>query len=327
METANSRYDAIIVGGGHNGLTCAAYLSRAGLKVLVLEARRLLGGACVSEELIPGAIFSSCSYVQIMLRQEVVDDLELKRHGLLSVAPELQEIGIWDDGQHVMFWEDSARTLKSIEQLSPEDGPNFLRFVTRLRRFGDITRSLLLSDPMAVEDIRALFASTGEEDLFEEFVLLSAEDMLSRYIKSDRLRGFMMFMGMVSTWGGPSTPGTAYVYGYHAQGEFEGVFNRFGLPEGGMGMISNAMASDISEHGGDIRTDAQVARILVEESRALGVILENGERIYADVVVSNADPVRSLVHMLDHGVLSNDMREFGGPHRSAGLARPDTSAD
>jgi phytoene dehydrogenase-like protein len=309
MDTASIRYDAIIVGGGHNGLTCAAYLSRAGLKVLVLEARHLLGGACVSEELIPGAIFSSCSFVQIMLRQEVVDDLELKRHGLLSVAPELQEIAIWDDGQHVMFWEDAARTLESTEQLSPEDGPNFLRFVTRLRRFGDITRSLLLSDPMPVESIRTLFASTGEEDLFDEFVLLSADAMLSRYIKSDRLRGFMMFMGMVSTWGGPSTPGTAYVYGYHAQGEFEGVFNRFGLPMGGMGMISNAMASDISEHGGEIRIDAPVARILVENGRAFGVILENGERIYADVLISNADPVRSLVGLLDHGILPDDMRE------------------
>lgn len=301
--------DSIIIGAGHNGLTCAAYLARAGQKVLVLEARDVIGGACVSEELLPGGIFSSCSYIQMMLRQEVVDDLELGRHGLVSVAPDLQELAIWEDGDHVLFWEDAAKTLRSIEKHSPEDGPNFLRFVARLRRFGDITRSMLLSDPMSAEELRALLAQTGEEDLYEEFVLLSAEELLTRYIKSDRLRGFMMFMGMVSTWGGPSTPGTAYVYGYHAQGEFEGVFNRFGLPKGGMGMIAAAMAADVREHGGEVRTGAPVRRILVQDGVANGVELTNGEVILATRIVSNADPYRSLVSLLDPDVLPPEDRK------------------
>jgi phytoene dehydrogenase-like protein len=296
-------YDTIVIGGGHNGLACAAYLARAGQKVLVLEARDVLGGACVSEELLPGGTFSSCSYIQMMLRQEVVDDLELSRHGLLSVAPPLQEYAVWEDGDRLLFWEDAASTLESIERHNAKDGPNFLRFVTRLRRFGDVTRSLLLSDPTSSDDIRALFAASGEEDLYEEFVLLSAEELLSRYIDSDRLRGFMMFMGMVSTWGGPRTPGTAYVYGYHAQGEFEGVFNRFGLPKGGMGMIAAAMAADVREHGGEVRTGTPVSRVLVEDGRAIGVALSSGERLLASTIVSNADPRRSLISLLDEGVM------------------------
>jgi phytoene dehydrogenase-like protein len=302
-SVSDKSYDAIVIGGGHNGLTCAAYLSRAGMKVLVLEARDVLGGACVSEELLPGATFSSCSYIQMMLRQEVVDDLELARHGLVSVAPPLQEFAVWEDGDKLLFWEDAARTLESIERHHAKDGPNFLRFVTRLRRFGDVTRSLLLSDPTSADDIRALFAASGEEDMYEEFVLLSAEELLSRYIASDRLRGFMMFMGMVSTWGGPKTPGTAYVYGYHAQGEFEGVFNRFGLPSGGMGMIAAAMATDVVEHGGEVRTGAAVRRVLVEDGRAIGVELASGEHIFAGTIISNADPRRSLVGLLDETAL------------------------
>jgi phytoene dehydrogenase-like protein len=122
MSTA---YDVIIIGAGHNGLTCANYLARAGLKTLVLEARAVLGGACVSEELVPGGTFSSCSFVQIMLRQEVVDDLELKKYGLVAVAPRMQEMGLWDDGAKIMFWQDADKTLKSIENNNRADGENF----------------------------------------------------------------------------------------------------------------------------------------------------------------------------------------------------------
>jgi len=304
----SSTYDVIIIGAGHNGLTCANYLARAGLKTLVLEARSVLGGACVSEKLIPGGTFSSCSFVQIMLRQEVVDDLELKKYGLVSIAPRMQEMGLWDDGARIMFWQDADRTLQSIEQNNRADGENFLRFVTRLRKFGDITRSMLLSDPCSAEQLRQVFTEAGEPELFNEFVMMSADALLSRYNLSERLRGLMMFMGLVSTWGGGETPGTAYVYGYHAQGEFEGVFNRYGLPVGGMGMISDAMADGLKAHGGEIRLSSPVRKVLVSEGQAIGVELVNGETLYAPVIVTNTDPKRALTTLLDPKDLAEGLR-------------------
>jgi phytoene dehydrogenase-like protein len=297
-------YDAVIIGAGHNGLVCANYLARAGLKVLVVEARPIIGGACTTEELIPGGWFSSCSFIQMMLRHEVVDDLELRKYGLISVAPEMQEMALWSDGDHVMLWQEVDRTLRSIEAHSKEDGPNFMRFATRLRRFGDITQSALLSDPPTADELHHAFAQAGESELFEEFILLSAEELLSRYIKSDRLRGFMMFMGMVSTWGSPTTPGTAYVYGYHAQGEFEGHFGRYGLPKGGMGMIADALAASLRAHGGELRAGVPVKSVRVEVGQATGILLADGSAIAAKTVVSGADPKRSLVDLLPGGALT-----------------------
>ena len=304
----DQRYDVVVIGAGHNGLVCANYLARAGLNVFVVEARSIIGGACTSEELIPGGTFSSCSFIQMMFQSEIVADLELAQFGLRSVAPEMQEMAIWQDGDHVFLWQQIDRTLKSIERHNKPDGANFMRFVTRLKRFGDITGFMHLSDPPTVEQLERVFRDAREHQLFEEFIVLSAEELLARYIESPRLRGLMMFMGMVSTWGGPRTPGTAYVYGYHAQGEFEGHFGRYGLPDGGMGAISRALQNGLEAHGGAVRTGAPVARVLVEDGVARGVALEPGEIVSADIVVSNADPIRSLVGLLPEGALPADMR-------------------
>lgn len=304
----DGKTDVVVVGAGHNGLVCANYLARAGLKVLVVEARPIIGGACTSEELIPGATFSSCSFIQMMFQSEIVADLELAKYGLRSVAPEMQEMAIWEDGDHVFLWQQVDRTLKSIERHNKADGANFMRFATRLQRFGDLTGFMHLSDPPSVEQLQKVFNDAGESDLFEEFVLLSAEELLERYIESDRLRGLMMFMGMVSTWGGPKTPGTAYVYGYHAQGEFEGHFGRYGLPDGGMGAISRALKNGLEAHGGSVCTDAPVREIRIEDGAATGVVLQSGKVVAAEIVVSNADPIRSLVGLLPEGTLPADVR-------------------
>lgn len=320
--TSMNRYDAVIVGGGHNGLVCANYLARAGLSVVVLEARHVVGGACVSEELIPNSTWSSCSFVQGMLRPEIISDLELAKYGLVSKSPDTQGFALWDDGDHFFIHKELDRTLASIEKHSKGDGENFLRFASRMKRFGDVTRDVLLSEPMSRSEFIKLFEDEGEHELLQDFVFSSARDLTEKYVKSERLRGYMNFLGMVSTWGGPSTPGTAYVYGYHAQGEFEGILGRWALPVGGMGAITRALAASAMAHGAVIRTDAAVQGVKVGGGEATGVVLASGEEIDAGLVVSNADPKRSLLKLLDGRHLPDRVRKAAeGIDQKGSMAR------
>ncbi len=283
-------YDAVIIGGGHNGLVAANYLARAGKTVCVVEARNVVGGACVTEELVPGSRWSSCSFVMGMLRPEIIAELELEKHGLRAISPEIQGFGLWDDGDHVMLHKDVDLTLKSIEAHSNPDAKGFFEFGARLKRFADLTRDWLLSDPPERSEVFARFEAAGETELLNEFLLLSTSDLLDRYITSERLKGFMMFLGMVSIWGGPQTPMTSYVYGYHASGEFDGVFSRWALPVGGMGAITQALQRGAEAYGAVVRTGCRVDEIVVRGGKAAGVRLVGGEVIAAETVLSNAEP-------------------------------------
>lgn len=303
------RYDIVIVGAGHNGLVAANYLARAGKTVCVLEARALVGGACVSEELVPGALWSSCSFIQGMLRQEVIDDLELGRFGLTSLSPEVQGLALWEDGDHFMLHHDVDATLKSIGRHSPEDARRFFEFGARLKRFADISRDWLLSDPPPRSEVFARFERLGETELLNEFMILSAQDLLDRYFVSPRLKAYMTFLAMVSTWGGPQTPTTAHVYGYHAYGQFENVFGRWGIPVGGMGAITAALRKGAEAFGAVVRTSARVEEILVRGGRAAGVRLEGGETLNADIVMSNAAPSVALGKLVPAGAMKAELRE------------------
>ena len=291
--------DAILVGGGHNGLVAANYLALAGLKVVVLEARHTVGGTCATEELIPGARFSSCAFVQGTFRPEIVDQLALRDHGLEMYAPEVQGFAIFEDGSHVFLWKDVDKTLRGLERISPQDARGFIAFGARLRRFGELMKPFQFrTDPPTRSEVLRAFEEAGETELFNEFVLASTRALLEKYFSSDHIKGFLSFYGMVSIWAGPDTPESAYLYGYHATGEFEQTTGRWAFVKGGMGGITQALARGAAARGVDIRVGAPVSEILVEGGHACGVRLESGEMLRAGIVVSNAHPKLTFMKLL-----------------------------
>ena len=300
-------YDAIVIGAGHNGLITAGYLARAGKKVLVVEARDVVGGACTSEELIPGATWSSCAFIASLLRPEIIADLELERYGLQMYQTEANEVSIFGDGSHLFVWKDMDKTLKEIEKFSKRDAAAFLEFGLRVKKFASILTPFLLSPAPSRSQVLAAFEAAGAEDLFNEMVLLSTKDLLDRYFENEHIKGLFTFFGMISVWGGPSTPGTGYVYGHHSVGEFKGTLGQWGFVKGGMGGITQAMARSAQAHGVEIRLASPVDRVTVVRGQAVGVELADGQRISARTVISNADPQRSRLQLLPTGAVDEKL--------------------
>lgn len=303
-------YDVVIVGAGHNGLIAANYLARAGKKVLVLEAKDVVGGACVTQELIPGSKWSSCAFISGLLRPEIIEELELEtRFGLEMYQTDVLGVTIFRNGDHLFMYKELDRTLREMERFSKPDARRFVDFGLRLKRFSEIIRPWLLTDPPTRSEVLQAFEEVGEQDLFDEFVLLSTRDLLARYFESEEINGVLNFFGMVSIWGGPSTPGTGYVWGHHSWGEFNGALGQYGFVRGGMGGITQSLARGATEYGAEIHLNSAVRKVRVQRGRAIGVELESGETIDAEVVLSNADPQRSMLMFLEPGTLDAEMTD------------------
>jgi phytoene dehydrogenase-like protein len=305
------RYSAIVIGGGHNGLTAAAYLARAGRTVLVLERRRVLGGAAVTEEVFPGFKFSVCSYVVSLLRPEIIRDFDLPRHGL-EILPLDGTFTPMPDGNYLWRVNDHSKTRREIarhSRLDAEAYDEYGRAMVEMARFVKPILNMTPPDPMSL-DPRELtkllflgrrFRALADRDRYNQIQLMtmSAVDFLDQWFETDVLKATMSASGIIGTFLGVRSPGTAYVLLHHYMGEIDGAFRSWGFSRGGTGAISNAIAGAACAAGVEIRTEAPVAHITVNRGRATGVVLADGRELHADLVLSSVDPNLTFLKFID----------------------------
>jgi len=316
-----SKYDAIIIGVGHNGLVNAAYLARAGKKVLVLERRHVLGGAAVTEEVFPGFKFSVCSYVVSLLRPEIIRELDLPSHGL-EILPLDGTFTPMLSGDYLWRVNDHAKTRREIARHSKLDAEAYEEYgkaMAQMARFVKPILNMMPPNParLSIREIRDLlflgrrFQSLPGPDQYNQVQLMtmSAADFLDQWFETDVLKATMSASGIIGTFLGVRSPGTAYVLLHHYMGEIDGAFRSWGFARGGTGAISNAIADAAREAGVEIRTESPIARILVKSGQARGVALANGDEIAAEVVSSSVDPNLTFLKMIEPGQLPDDFLE------------------
>jgi phytoene dehydrogenase-like protein len=315
-------YDVIVIGGGHNGLVTAAYLARAGRKTLVLEARDLVGGCSVTEEIWPGFRVSTAAYLTSLLQERIVRELELPKYGYRVDAKDPAFFSPFPDGRYLFMWQDPARTLAEIAKFSKRDAERYPAYEDHLERLSQVVEGLLLTVPPPFPPkgvaawieyiklagrLRGLSRSelTGLVKIFTQ----SAADFLDDWFESPELKVTLATDGVIGANGGPRSAGTAYILLHHSMGGVAGHRGLWGFVRGGMGAVSNAIAASARAAGAEIRTGAPVARILVRNGRAAGVVLESGEEIAARAVASNCDPKRTFLGLLEPGVLNPEFTE------------------
>jgi phytoene dehydrogenase-like protein len=314
-------YDVLVLGGGHNGLVYAAYMARAGRKVLVLERRHVLGGAAVTEEVFPGFRFSVCSYVVSLLRPEIIRELDLPRHGL-EILPLDGTFTPMPNGDYLWRVNDHARTFREISRHSRVDAEaydEYGRAMVEMARFVKPILDMTPPDPWSLNPrelarlafLGKRFRSLPGGDRYNQVQLMtmSATDFLDQWFETDVLKATMSASGIIGTFLGVRSPGTAYVLLHHYMGEIDGAFRSWGLARGGTGAISNAIAAAAREAGVEIRTKAPVAKILTKGGAARGVVLEDGEEIAASAIASSLDPRRTFLHLLDERELPSEFVE------------------
>ena len=328
----DQKFDAIIIGGGHNGLTSAAYLSKAGLNVVVLEKRHVIGGAAVTEEIIPGFKFSRCSYVLSLLRPQIIADLRLKEHGLkvysrdpFSFVP-LRNPGCEPGSpKYLLLGSDMEENRRQIGQFSEKDAvayPKYEDFIEKLviavaplldeppPNLYKLSQRTLLSNLLQLGDVLPLIQlmrNLGKKSLsFYELMTTPASKFLDSWFESEPLKASLATDAVIGAMVSPHTPGSSYVFLHHLVGQANGVIGAWGYPEGGMGAVSGAIAKAAVSYGASIETEADVREIVVSDNETKGVVLADGRFIKSATVLSNATPEVTFLKLLDEGCLPKE---------------------
>ncbi len=319
----NNAFDAIVIGGGHNGLTAAAYLATAGLSTIVLERRDIVGGCCVTEEIAPGCRASTTSYIASMLRPEVIRDLELVSFGLRMIPCDPNIQVPFADGRLIRWWSDMDRTAAELKKLSTKDAATFVRIDGQLKKLARYLQPFFLEPPpklgaSGLDGVLEMFrlgrrfrSISGEEiSGLVSFVTGSLGEFLDRHFESEEIKTLLLANNVYGKHGGPYQPGTSLGLLFHLLSGGEHELQGFnGHVMGGMGAITSALAGAARKRGVKIRTSSPVGRILTRNGRARGVSLEDGTEISARLVLSNADPKRTYLGLVDASELPETFRE------------------
>ncbi|KAK4393677.1 Pyridine nucleotide-disulfide oxidoreductase domain-containing protein 2 [Sesamum angolense] len=331
----DNKWDALVIGGGHNGLTAAAYLARSGLSVAVLERRHVIGGAAVTEELIPGFKFSRCSYLQSLLRPAVIQELELARHGLKLLKRSPSSFTPSRDGRYLLLGPDKELNYSEISKFSKRDAEAFPKYETLLEDFCKFIDPILDSSPpeklQEISSLNVRMKANLKKSIFWAHLLQRAVAMGQKellyaciikgcglqfcsskfrdfnHLKSDILKATLATDAVIGSKGSVSTPGSGYVLLHHVMGETDGDRGIWSYVEGGMGSVSLAISRAAREAGATIMTEAEVSKLMIDGSgRVSGVLLADGTQVRSSVVLSNATPYRTFMEFVPHNVLPDD---------------------